>query len=260
MDARTARGEHSRISAAQRFAAVQRLAFRHHLVDEAERLALGRRHPPPGQDHAERLLLPDHARQAVHAAGPGDQPDARFGQGEDGVLGGDDEVAGERDLEAATHGNAIHRGDHRLVEVMALGQAGEAGGRRRPALAGGLHLQIVAGGKGAVAGARHDGDPQIRVGGELVPDLVEFLMRLAVQGVHHLRPVQRDDAQPAFILHDAVAIGGHGCCSLRLSRLPGPMPRIGPRAQSATAPILSVAPNASVQGAQAKPAHAGAGD
>ena len=79
-------------------------------------------------------------------------------------------------------------------------------GPRRP---GGLHLEIVAGRKGALAGAGDDPDPQIRIGGELVPDRVEFPMRLAVQRVHDLRPVDRDDADAAFVGDGAEAVLGH---------------------------------------------------
>src|SRR5258708_4774571 len=79
----------------------KRLTLRHHLVDEAERLPLARADAAAGQDHAHRLLQRDLPRQAVQPAGQRGEPDARLGQGEDGILGGDDEGAGERGLEAA---------------------------------------------------------------------------------------------------------------------------------------------------------------
>ena len=47
------------------------------------------------------MLERDLARQPVDPAGAGDQPDARLGQAEPGGVGGDHEVAGEGDLEAA---------------------------------------------------------------------------------------------------------------------------------------------------------------
>jgi hypothetical protein len=44
----------------------------------------------------------------VQAAGERGEADARLRQGEKGVLGGDDDVAGERGLEAAAHGKPVH--------------------------------------------------------------------------------------------------------------------------------------------------------
>jgi hypothetical protein len=132
-----------------------------------------------------------------------------LGQREHRILGGDDDVAGQRDLEPAPHRDAVHRGDQRLVEVEAMRKAGKAGARPRATLARRLHLQIVAGREGALTRTSHDADPQIVACRELVPDLFQFVMRLAVQRVHHLRPVQRDDAQPALVDHGAVAIVTH---------------------------------------------------
>src|ERR1041385_7959472 len=51
--------------------------------------------------------------------GAGGQADTRLGQGEGRVLGGDDEIAGERDFEAATHRDAVDGGNDRLVAVEA---------------------------------------------------------------------------------------------------------------------------------------------
>src|SRR5260221_11797512 len=173
----------------------ERLPLRHHFVDEAERLPLARADATAGQDHAHGLLQRDLPRQAVQPAGQRGKADTRLGQGEDGILGGDDEVAGERDLEAAAHGDALHRGDHRLHQIEPAGEAGEARGRMPGLVSGGLVFQVVAGGEGLVAGAGDDGDPEIRIGGEAVPHLVELEMRRPVQRVHHLRPVD-GDARP----------------------------------------------------------------
>ena len=71
------------------------------------------------------------ARQAVHAAGERRQADARLRQAEAGVVGGDDQVARQSDLEAAAQREAIDRGDHRLEEIEARGDAAEAALRRR---------------------------------------------------------------------------------------------------------------------------------
>ena len=76
----------------------------------------------------------------------------------------------------------------------------------RPAASCRLHLQVVAGGERALAGAGDDAHPQVVARGELVPHGGEFVVRIGVQRVQHLGPVQRDDADPALVLHDAVAV------------------------------------------------------
>ena len=54
------------------------------------------------------------AGKAVDAVGAGDEPDLWLGEAEAGVLGGDDDVAGEGHLEAASEGVAVHAGDDGL--------------------------------------------------------------------------------------------------------------------------------------------------
>ncbi len=65
------------------------------------------------------ILSGTQPRQALHAAGQRRQADARLGQAEARVLGGDDDVARQRDLEAAAEREAVDRGDHRLEQVEA---------------------------------------------------------------------------------------------------------------------------------------------
>ena len=126
-------------------------------------------------------------RQPVHAAGRGHEPDARLGQAQRGVLGGDDDVARERDLEPAAEREAVHRGDDRLHQIEARGEAAEAGLRHaRHAVLGGP-LEIVAGRERALARAGEDRDPAVGVGREVVPDPLELLVRRRMQRVHHLR-------------------------------------------------------------------------
>ncbi len=108
------------------------LACRHHFVDEAERLALLRAHAPPGQDHAQRLLGADLARKAVQAARQRGQAHARLGQCEHSRFRRHDDVAGQRDLEAAAHGDAVHRRDQRLVEIETGGEPREARSAGQP--------------------------------------------------------------------------------------------------------------------------------
>src|SRR5262249_23109593 len=54
--------------------------------------------------------------------------------------------------------------------------------------------------------AGDDPDPQIITRGELVPDGGEFVVGVGVQCVQDFGPVQRDDTNPALVLHDAVLV------------------------------------------------------
>ncbi len=140
-----------------------------------------------GEDHAHGALQADLARQAVQAAGQGGEADARLRQGEGRVLRGDDQVAGQRDLEAAAHGHAVDGGDDRLVAVEARGEAGKAALVPAALAARRLPFQVVAGAERLVAGAGDDRDPLLGVGGEIVEHLVEFEMRVDMQRVVALR-------------------------------------------------------------------------
>ena len=72
------------------------------------------------------------------------------------MLGGDDDVAGDHDLEAAAEGEAVHRADDRLVEARQFLQAAEAADAivdiRRFAF--GRRLQVPAGAEEFLAGRR----------------------------------------------------------------------------------------------------------
>jgi hypothetical protein len=170
----------------------------------------------PSSAATRRLFLRDHAGQPVDTAA-GNEADPRLRQREHRILGGDNDVAGERGFEPAAHRDAIDRGDQRFIEVEARGKPGKACPGPGTSPPSRLHLQIVAGGKGALAGAGDNADPQVWVGGKLVPHAVQFPMRLAVQRVHHLGPVDRDDPHPSFILDGAEAVIGHGLTSSRRS-------------------------------------------
>ena len=58
----------------------------------------------------------DQSRQVLSAASAGNDAERSLGQPEPRAGGGDDEVAGERDLEAAAERGAVDRGDDRLAE------------------------------------------------------------------------------------------------------------------------------------------------
>ena len=70
-----------------------------------------------GQHHVHRLGLADRARQALRAAGAGDDAELDLGLAELRGVGGDDDVAHHRQLAAAAEREAGDRGDHRLAHL-----------------------------------------------------------------------------------------------------------------------------------------------
>ena len=178
---------------------------RHHLVDQPDPLRLLGAEEAAGQQEPHRDLERQLARQPVDAAGAGEQADARLGQPEAGVVGGDDDVARERHLQSAADGDAVDRRDHRLRALEVARDAPE----RRPGVAldvtavgrplGG-DLEIVARRERPLAGPGEDRDPDVGVVAEVLPDLGELEVRLEVQRVHHLGAVQRDVGDPPALL------------------------------------------------------------
>ena len=69
------------------------------------------------EQELQRVSRRHHARDALGAAGAGEQPDLDLGQAEAGlaVVGGDAVVAGEAKLEAAAERGAVDRRDERLA-------------------------------------------------------------------------------------------------------------------------------------------------
>src|SRR6266436_2494493 len=175
------------------FGGDKRFAWRHHLVDEAEFVAFLGGDVARGEDHAHGALQTDLARQAVQSAGERGEADVRFGQCEPRILGGNDEIAGQRNLEAAAHRNAVDGGDDRLVAVETRSQPGESAGVPAALAAGGLPFQIVAGAERLVPGAGDDRYPLLRIGGKVVEYLVQFEMRVDMQRVINFGPRQRHD-------------------------------------------------------------------
>ena len=76
-------------------------------------LGLGGVEAPAGEHQLHRPLLADRARQPLGAAAAGDDPERDLGLAELGRLGGDDQVADQRQLAAAAERPARDRGDHR---------------------------------------------------------------------------------------------------------------------------------------------------
>ena len=96
------------------------LAGRHDFVDEAPAGGLLRRHVLAGEHVTHRDLEGNRPRQSVHAAGAGKDAACWLWQAEAGAVGGDDDVAGHRQLAAAAEGVAVYGGDDRLPELALL--------------------------------------------------------------------------------------------------------------------------------------------
>ena len=113
------------------------------------------------------------------------------------MLGRDDDVAGEHQLESAAERESVDRRDDRLEAVHSAGQSAEAAGHSAPQLAHmfgavlGLELQVVARAERLVAGAGHNRHPLVRVVLEGVEHLFHFPHRVGMQGVHDPRAIDR---------------------------------------------------------------------
>src|SRR5690606_11964672 len=104
--------------------AVHELVGRQDLVDEAPAMRLLNVQPAAGEQHVHGDVVGNALRQ-LDRGGIGHRAGADFRQGEGRVLGGEDEVGRQRDLEAAAAADAVDGGDDRLVEVAQLLHAAE---------------------------------------------------------------------------------------------------------------------------------------
>jgi hypothetical protein len=163
--------------------------------------------------------------EPLRAAHPGDDAQADLGEAELGAARRVDEVAGQRQLEAAPQREAVHRRDHRqargLQQVaqavrvvdqhlgagrIGVGHRLDVGPRRERLVAGAGHDHAA---DGAVALDRHEG-------------VVERVERLAVERVARLGAVHGEDREGAVARHRRAGWG-------RAVQLTGSV-RIGPEA------------------------------
>ena len=142
-----------------------------------------------GEDQLQRPAHADDARQALGAAVDQRHAPAALEEAEGRALGGDPQVAPERQLEAAGEAPALDRGDRRLRG----GQAGEALGPGRVVDVEVDRLEVGAGAEGLAAGAGEDQDAGVVVGLELVEALAQRPRGRAVDRVAALGPVDRQD-------------------------------------------------------------------
>ena len=103
----------------------QLLDGRHHLVDQADLLGLGRLEPGAlGQHVHERVLDAEHPHGAGDAAAAGQQAQRHLGEADHEALdvGGDAVVTRQRDLQAAAERGAVDGGHDRLAEGLQRAQ------------------------------------------------------------------------------------------------------------------------------------------
>ena len=129
------------------------------------------------------------------------------GIAEPGPARGDDQVAGQRDLEPAGDREALDRGDERLAR-RALDDAREAAVADPRALAGDEGLEVHAGAE-ARARAGEDADREVAVGVELVERRGDPLGQRQVDRVARLGAVERDEQHAVAALGEDGLVG-HG--------------------------------------------------
>ena len=181
----------------------------------------------------------------MHAAGVSHGADARLGQGKGRSPRRQHQIAGQRDLEAAAHGDALHRSDDGLVQIEAAGEPAVAGRRSRVGRAAferGAHgTNVAARRKRPPAGTAHDRHPQRVIGGVGVEGRGHQGLGLRVEGVHRLRTVDGDGQ------HMAVDVGqnlAHG-----IGLLGGPREATPPRPAQRQAPLAAALCAASARSA-----------
>ncbi len=123
-------------------------------------------------------------------------------------VGGDDQVAGQRDLHPARHGEPLDRCDQRLARTL-LRDAREAllGEERQLALHEGLEVHA-----GAERPARAGEDPEPQLVGrvEVLYGICEALGHGAIDRVAGLGPVDRDDQDVVALLCEYCLFFAHG--------------------------------------------------
>ncbi len=162
-------------------------------VDDAVRKRLAGLDRIAGDDHLERLLGANQARQALRAAGAGQQAELDLGQPDAGAGDGNPEMAGERQLEAAPQCRPVQCGDHRLRHSLDRSDdLAEPRRLRRLAELG----DVGAGKEGASGAGDHHGLDRRIVAG-LAQRFGEPGAHLVLERVDR-RVVDRDDRDLAF--------------------------------------------------------------
>ena len=172
------------------------------LVHHAPPVGLRGRHVSTGQDQPHRHFLRDLADEPVYAAVGLKHADPHLGQAKARMLGGDDDVAAQRQFEAAAQRVSVHGGDDRLHQSEAL---------RKPPKPPGLNVIQYGCGSSASstlrsARAEARSPCPVRMATQAPrrsrtpPRGVQLEVGLVVKSVHHLGTPDRDGRHVAIDL------------------------------------------------------------
>ncbi len=176
---------------------------RHHPIDQAERHGLGRRHGVGEHRHLDRPAPADQARQEEGGRSVGWRADPGKGKGEPGILGGEREIAGEREADPSAGDRALEPRDHRAMQPDDQADGGMGGGdhpvgnlagARR---VGGKASDIAPGHEGAAVSAQDDG-ANVGVTVDRDESLVQRFGAGLIDRVQNLGPVQQDRCDRAL--------------------------------------------------------------
>ncbi len=162
------------------------------LVDQSVLQCVLRGDRIAGQDHGQRLLYADEARQALRAAGARDEAELDLRQAGARSRRGEAEMATERNLETAAEWRAVQRRDHRLAYRLDRRDHVPCARRLRPLAE---LADVGARDEGTARAGDHDGF-HARIGLGLVERRDQADPHGVPQGIDR-RVVDRDDADIA---------------------------------------------------------------
>jgi len=163
-----------------------------------------------GVTHASRATFPDEARQSDRETPARNHPDLGVGVGETRAIGGDEEVAGECDLESAGHGGSVDRADHRHPRAGKSAPVARMFVRALFATAADI-AQIEAGAERRIAAREHDG-PHLGIGIDPRDLGGEGGREFGIECIASLGSVEGDDGDraPPFDEHHRIGNLGIG--------------------------------------------------
>ncbi len=165
------------------------------LLDQAMLERLGGADRIAADDHLDRQFRTDRARQALGAAGAGQQAELDLGQAQLRFLRCNAEVACQRHFEAAAEGGAMNGGNDRLRRVLHRQQHFMQARRLRRLAEFG---DVGAGDEGAAAAGQHD-RLHFRIGDRALDAFENTAADRGAQRIHR-RAVDRDDGDHVMTL------------------------------------------------------------
>jgi hypothetical protein len=182
---------------------------RHDAVDEAPVQCGGGIDRPAGEEHVERTLAADRARERDHRR-RAEQPDLDAGGREARAVRRDGEVAGGHELAARRGGDALHLRDDGLREAM--DRLHQLGAHVEEALEEGDvaadHLAEVVAGRKRRTGGVEDDDPHAGVGAHAPQRARQVLHELEAQGVALVGSVEGDVHRRLVLVDEHGGVGG----------------------------------------------------